>query len=123
MRLCLTCPGSRSSPRLYPRRDQVKQHTPQRVMSQPFNRNSRRQKLQGCPSRPSLKSRSTLARGHMCSQGHQTQLEGASKGKGMAKRKRGQGPQSKVFTKGGSPLPQTTVSHKLKIKYKVKMLH
>ncbi|XP_076432350.1 testicular acid phosphatase isoform X1 [Peromyscus maniculatus bairdii] len=121
--LCLTCPGPSSSSRIYPRRDQVKQHTQRRAMKQPFNRNSRRQKLQGCPPRPSTRSRSTLARGHVCSQGHQTQLEGASKGKGMAKRKQGQGPQSKVLTKGGSPPPKTKVSHKLKIKYKVKMLH
>jgi hypothetical protein len=64
-----------------------------------------------------------LAKGHLCSQGDQTQLEGASKGKGMVKRKWGQGPQSKIFTKEGSPLPKTKVSHELKIKYKVEMLH
>lgn len=122
VRLCLACPGPSSSPRFYPRRDRIKQHTPQRAMIQPFNRNSRRQKFQGCPPHPSTKSRSTLARGHLCSQGDQTQLEGASRGKGMVKRKWGQGPQSKVFTKGGSP-PHKKVSHKLKIKYKVKMLH
>ncbi|XP_032749673.1 testicular acid phosphatase isoform X1 [Rattus rattus] len=122
VRLCLTCPGPSSSPRFYPRRNRIKQHTPQRAMIQPFNRNSRRQKFQGCPPHPSTKSRSTLARGHLCSQGDQTQLEGASRGKGMVKRKWGQGPQSKVFTKGGSP-PHKKVSHKLKIKYKVKMLH
>jgi hypothetical protein len=79
--------------------------------------------VQSCPPRPSTKSRSALARGYLFSQGDQIQLEGASKGKGMVKRKWVQGPQSKIFTKGGSPLPQTKVSHNFKIKYKVKILH